>query len=99
MTVTESRSPLSAAARTVNHEEEGMIMIATPAYASHARIRRARPSGFDRLVMRLSLAALLWARRRADRAVPTREEHARRYELQRDRERRELARHHLARLF
>ena len=36
--------------------------------------RRAKPRGFERFVMRVSVAMLLWARRRADRATPTREE-------------------------
>lgn len=46
-------------------------MTATPAFASRrypARSRRAHAHGIDLLVMRLSMAALLWARRRADRA-------------------------------
>lgn len=46
-------------------------MTATPAFASRSypsRSRRAQAHGIDRLVMRLSMAALLWARRRADRA-------------------------------
>lgn len=36
--------------------------------------RRAQPHGVDRLVMRLSLAMLLWARHRADRGVVSRDE-------------------------
>lgn len=36
--------------------------------------RRARAHGIDLLVMRMSMAALRWARRRADRAVPGRDE-------------------------
>src|ERR1700712_1068601 len=36
--------------------------------------RRVRPHGLDLLVMRLSLATLLWARRRADRNLMTHEE-------------------------
>jgi hypothetical protein len=76
-----------------------MTMTATTAYPSHTRIRRARPSGVDRLVMRAGMAALLWARRHADRTAPSREEHSRRYELHRDRERREHDVQHLVRLF
>lgn len=34
---------------------------------------RARAHGIDLLVMRLSIAALRWARRRADRSLSTRE--------------------------
>ncbi len=36
----------------------------------------SRPHGLDRLVMRLSLAALLWAQRHADRTTLTSEQHA-----------------------
>ena len=43
-------------------------------YAAPA-VRRARPQGLDRLVMRLSLAMLLWARHRADRGALSHEEH------------------------
>lgn len=42
--------------------------------------RHARPHGIDRLVMKLSLTTLLWARRRADRHILTREQHAMRLE-------------------
>lgn len=50
---------------------------------SFGSARRVRPSGFDRAVMRLSLAMLLWARRRAERTAVTHDEHARlRRELQ-----------------
>ena len=41
---------------------------------------RARPRGIDRLVMRLSLTTLLWARRRADRGNLTHEQHTLRVE-------------------
>lgn len=44
---------------------------------SFGSARRARPSGFDRAVMRLSLAMLLWARRHAERTAITRDEHTR----------------------
>jgi hypothetical protein len=37
--------------------------------------RRARPHGIDLIVMRLSLAMLLWARERADRSTLSHEEH------------------------
>lgn len=43
--------------------------------------RRSRPHGIDLLVMRMSLAMLLWARRRANRTVMTREENLRRREV------------------
>lgn len=59
--------------------EEGVNTMSATVYGhqySTAAPRRARPHGLDRLVMRLSLAMLLWARRRADRAQPSYEEHS-----------------------
>lgn len=50
---------------------------------------RGRARGFDLLAMRVSLAVLLWARRRADRHAISRDDHARRMRLQRETERRE----------
>lgn len=41
--------------------------------APAVRLHPARARGVDLLVMRLSVAALRWARRRADRTVPARE--------------------------
>jgi hypothetical protein len=38
--------------------------------------RRARPHGVDRLIMRLSLAMLIWARKRADRDAVSHDERA-----------------------
>jgi hypothetical protein len=52
---------------------------------------RSRPRGIDLLVMRVSLAMLHWARRRADRASVTREEHKRRLAVQADIARRQHA--------
>lgn len=40
-------------------------------------VRRARPRGFDRAVMLVSVAMLRWARRRADRMTISSQEHAR----------------------
>ncbi len=45
---------------------------------------RSRARGIDLLVMRLSLAMLHWARRRADRDVLPREEQARRHQVRAD---------------
>lgn len=53
------------------------ITVVQRAYAAPGA-RRPRPHGLDLLVMRLSLAMLLWARQRADRGVMSHEEHARR---------------------
>lgn len=39
--------------------------------------RRPRPRGLDRAVIVLGVAMLRWARKRADRGLMTREEHAR----------------------
>jgi hypothetical protein len=44
----------------------------------------ARPHGFDRLVMRLSVTMLLWAQRRAVKGSISFEEHRRRYLVQRE---------------
>ena len=52
---------------------------------------RHRARGIDLLVMRMSLAMLLWARRRADRADLPREEHERRLAVQADVVRRQHA--------
>jgi hypothetical protein len=52
-------------------------------YVECRTARRPRPRGFDRAVMRLSLAMLVWARKRADRAVISREEQILRFENQR----------------
>ncbi len=52
----------------------------TPAFGREVT-RRARPHGIDLAVMRVSLAMLLWARKRSQRTTFTHDEHARlRYE-------------------
>jgi len=55
-------------------------------------VPHARAHVIDLLVMRVSLAALTWAQRRADRARLTREEQQRRYRVARELEQRD---HHL----
>jgi hypothetical protein len=83
MTTLESTSPMSVVDRSLAVEEEVKTMTTTHVFASQyaaqssaTRVpRRARPHGIDRLVMRLSLAMLLWARHRADRGVLTHEQH------------------------
>jgi len=40
-------------------------------------MRRVRPHGVDRAIMRLSLMTLLWARRHAERSAVSHEEHTR----------------------
>jgi hypothetical protein len=84
MTMTLDKSPstasgMSVVGRNLDTEEEVDEMTATTVfqhqYAAPA-VRRARPHGLDRLVMRLSLAMLLWARQRADRSMVSHEEHA-----------------------
>ena len=77
---------LSAAEATVTTREEVRTMSATM-IDRHVE-RRARPSGLDRVVMRVSLAMLLWARRHADRAAVSREQQQRRYAMLRDLDRR-----------
>jgi hypothetical protein len=49
--------------------------------------RRHTPSLFDRLVMRISLTTLMWARHHSDRAAVSHEEHAMRMAAMRDLER------------
>lgn len=68
---------MSVVTRNFDRKEEVNSMTATAAYTSRSTIRRARPHGLDRLVMRLSLTALLWARRHADRVALSPEQHAR----------------------
>ena len=71
---------MSVVERNFDTKEEVNSMTATAGFTTRTTrttARRARPHGLDRLVMRLSLSALLWARRRADRAAMTPEQHAR----------------------
>jgi hypothetical protein len=56
-----------------------------------SRSRHARPRGIDRVIIRLGLAMLEWARRRADRSTLTYEESTRVTRLARERESRENA--------
>ncbi|WP_354570090.1 hypothetical protein [Glaciihabitans sp. UYNi722] len=50
------------------------------------RSRRARPHGLNRVVMRLSIVMLKWARRRAERSALTYEESARLLRMQQQRQ-------------
>jgi hypothetical protein len=69
-----------------------------PQYATANR--RVRPHGLDRLIMRASLGALLWARRRAESSVVSHEQQylRRANQLAVQREQREAARR-LVRVF
>jgi hypothetical protein len=78
-------SPVSVVRGTIEIEEEP-TMIATTAYI---RPGARRAHGIDYLAMRVSLAVLLWARRRADRHAVSRDELSRRLRVQRETERRE----------
>lgn len=69
-------------------------MTATP-FTSLSTSTHTRAHGFDLLVMRLSIAALGWAERRADRATLSHEENSRRFRLQADLA--ERAHHHALR--
>ena len=73
----ETRPEMSVAPRIFDTKEEVTSMTATAVLAPRTTTRRARPHGLDRVVMRLSLTALLWARRHADRVALTPEQHAR----------------------
>lgn len=60
-------------------------MTSTPAYGhsySSLGTRRTRARGLERAVMRVGLAMLLWARRRADRQILSRDENTRRLAIQ-----------------
>ncbi|MDQ1575648.1 MAG: hypothetical protein QOH55_798 [Microbacteriaceae bacterium] len=56
-----------------------------------SRSRHARARGLDRVIIRLGLAMLEWARRRADRSALTHEEATRLVRLERERQNRENA--------
>lgn len=77
----QNTAEMSVVPRNFNDKEEVNTMTATAAgYGDagyKATARRARPHGFDRAVMRVSLMMLLWARRHADRTVVSHEEHTR----------------------
>lgn len=93
MTALLERAPeMSVDARNfaTEKEESTMTASAVPSHYVDARApRRARARGLDRLIMRLSLATLLWARRHADRTAITREEQVRIYRETRAVQRRE----------
>jgi len=74
--VLDQAAAMSAATRKFDSNEGVDVMTSTVVFHSTPAARRARPHGLDRLVMRLSLAMLLWARRRADRGMLTHEEQA-----------------------
>ena len=83
---------VSVAARKFDTEVEvrTMAAVTTAELGFDAVPRsRARATGFDRLVMRVSLAALLWARRRTERRSMTVGEHALRLAQAQDLARRE----------
>jgi len=77
MTDVLERAPeMSVAERNFEAKEEVNTMTAaTQNYA----IRRARPHGIDLVIMRVSLMALLWARRHANRTAESYEDHTRMY--------------------
>lgn len=79
----QNTAELSVVPRNFDDKEEVNTMTATAAgYGITAR--RVRPHGLDRVIMRVSLMMLLWARRHADRTAVSHEEHTRMYrELQR----------------
>jgi hypothetical protein len=60
---TENPAEMSAVDRRFDSKEEVRTMTATTA--------RPRPHGLDRAVMRLSLAMMIWARKRAERSAMT----------------------------
>ena len=72
----ETAPEMSVVGRNFDSKEE-VTMTATATHNAFSTSRRPRPHGLDRLVMRLSLTMLLWARRHADRIGVTAEQHAR----------------------
>lgn len=90
---------VSVAEATVTVRDEVKSMSVTTIDRRIERRTERRPSTLDRLVMRVSLAMLLWARRHAERAALPREEQVRRYRVQLEVERREHATMLLTRVF
>jgi hypothetical protein len=100
-TSTLEREPvgMSVAGRNLYRDEEVEIMTTVSALEHLIESpagSRARPHGIDRLVMRLSLAMLVWARRRSEKSIITRDEHAILFAQQRGLETRELEWNRLA---
>ena len=58
-------------------EEVNTMTAATYSRAAYTQARRVRPHGIDRAIMLLSLMALRWARRHAERTAISYEEHTR----------------------
>ncbi len=80
------RAPeMSVAERTFEPKEEVYTMTTTTAFG----VRRARPHGLDRAIMRVSLMMLLAARRHADRTAVSYEAHTRRHTVRLATQRRE----------
>ena len=72
-------------------------MTATIERSAVRSFSRTQARGLDRLVIRVSLTALVWARRRADRAQLSREQHQQRYQLAREQEQRDHRLHRMGR--
>ncbi|MCU1584025.1 MAG: hypothetical protein JWM49_581 [Microbacteriaceae bacterium] len=70
---------MSVVDRNVDTKKEVKLMTSTIVMhraATALAVRRARPRGLDRVVMRLGVAMFRWARRRADRSALSFEDHA-----------------------
>jgi hypothetical protein len=90
MTSTLERPAVMSVANSIlSTEEEVKTMTATTTLDCPTASRRARPHGLDRLLMRVSLATLLWARRHADRTALSREQLIREHEVRQSVQRRE----------
>ena len=77
-TVSQNPTGMSVADRNFDRDEEVRTMTVTTAFDRLVEApagRRVRPHGVDRLVMRLSLAMLIWARERAERDALSHDEH------------------------
>src|SRR4051812_17880476 len=75
MTSLLERGPGMSVADDIFTTEKEVTTMTAAAY-SHP-VRRVRPHGIDRAIMRLSLMTLLWARRHAERTAVSHEEHTR----------------------
>ncbi|MCU1440599.1 MAG: hypothetical protein JWP85_1596 [Rhodoglobus sp.] len=90
--VRQNPTAMSVDDRNFDLDEEVKTMTVTTAFdrlIDAPAGRRARPHGVDRLVMRLSLAMLIWARERAERDAVSHDERVLRISQVRATQRRE----------
>ncbi len=91
-TLDRETSGMSVVDRSLYSEEEVEIMTTASALdhlVESSAVHHVPPRGIDRLVMRLSLTMLMWARRRVERSAIAHDDHARQRAVQRGTETRE----------